>query len=157
MWKSNHFVAALYNEALRGVRSEWVMFIEDDVIPAAGGVERLLMVMLAQPRDTAVVAAAYRCWENPDVVTAADARWVYPQWPDEDVSGLVEVLWAGGGFAIYRGMAMRGAGTLFARSNGGQLWGEWDVNLCKALWGNGYRVFVDMRIRAEHRFEETVG
>ena len=155
--EKHHFVAALYNEALRGVRSECVMFIEDDVIPAAGGVERLLMVMLAQPRDTAVVAAAYRCRENPDVVTAADARWVYPQWPDEDVSGLVGVLWAGGGFAIYRGMAMRGAGTLFAQSNGEQLWGGWDVNLCKALWGNGYRVLVDMRIRAEHRFEEAVG
>ena len=85
--EKHQLVAALYNEALRGVRSEWVMFVEDDVIPPAGGVERLLTTMLAQPLDTAVVAAAYRSRVRPNAVCAMDARWVYLRWPDEGMSG----------------------------------------------------------------------
>ena len=154
--EKHHFVAALYNEALKGVRSKWVVFVEDDVIPAAGGVERLLAVAQAQPLDTAVIAAAYRRRENPDEVTATDANWVYFPWPDEDACGLVEVLWAGGGFTIYRGTALRGAGMLYAQSDGCRLWGGWDVNLCKTLREQGYRVFMDMGIRADHRFAGDV-
>ena len=107
--EKHHLVAALYNEALREVGSRWVMLIEDDVIPATGGAERLLAAMLAQPPDTAVVAAAYRRREKPDEVCATDARWTYLPWPDEDARGMAEVLWTGGGFAIYRGTAMCGA------------------------------------------------
>ena len=113
--------------------------------------------MLAQPLDTAVVAAAYRRREIPDEVCATDGRWIYLRWPDAEVSGLAEVLWTGGGFAIYRGTAIRGAGKLFARSNGGKLWGGWDVNLCQSLREDGYRVFVDLGIPADHRFGEAVG
>ena len=32
-----------------------------------------------------------------------------------------------------------------------------DVNLCQTLREHGYRVFADMGIRAEHRFEEAAG
>ena len=150
--EKHHLVAALYNEALRGVRSEWVMFIEDDVVPAAGGAEKLLGTMLAQSPDTAVVAAVYRSRWRPNAVCATDTQGAYLKWPDDGEYWLVEVLWSGGGFAIYRGTALRGAGTLFAKSDRERLWGGWDVNLCKALRKNGYRVFVNMGTRAEHRF-----
>ena len=65
---------------------------------------------------------------------------------------MVEVLWAGGGFSIYRGTALRGAGMLYARSEGSRLWGGWDVNLCQTFREQGYRVFMDMGIRADLRF-----
>ena len=46
---------------------------------------------------------------------------------------------------------------LFMEAYGEQMVGGWDVNLCKALWGNGYRVSVDIGIRADHRFGRADG
>ena len=90
--EKHHLVAALYNEALKGVRSEWVMFVEDDVVPMIGGVERLLTAMRTQPPDTAGIAAAYRLRENPKMACATDANWVYLPWPEESVTAQIEVL-----------------------------------------------------------------
>ena len=75
--EKHHLVAALYDEALKGVRSEWVIFVEDDVIPAVGGAERLMAGLQAQPLDTASIAAAYRRREQPEEVCATNANWVY--------------------------------------------------------------------------------
>ena len=150
--EKHHYVAALYNEALKGVRSDWVIFVEDDVIPDACGAERLLAVARSQPLETAAVAAAYRLRDSTDRVCAMDASWTYLPWPEGAAGGLVEATWTGGGFTAYRGTALRDAGMLYAKSSGGQLWSTWDVNLGNTLRQHGYRVFMDMGNRADHRF-----
>lgn len=151
--QKHHLVAALYNEALRGRRAEWVIFVEDDVLPEAGWVRKLLAAMQAQPPETASIAAAYPRRSNADAICATDAQWTFLPRPAAGASGLTEALWTGGGFTIYRGAALRGAGPLHATTGEGQRWDVcgWDVNLGLTLHRQGYRIFVDTGIRAEHR------
>ncbi len=151
--EKHHRVAALYNEALGSVNSEWVMFVEDDVIPEPGGALRLLSEIQRSPLDTACIAAVYRVRENPANICATDSHWRYFKWPEDNQSGLTEVLWTGGGFAVYQGQALLDAGPLFAKSEGNRLLGGWDDYLCKNFRSRGYRVLVDMGNRADHRFE----
>ncbi len=149
--EKHQIVAALYNEALTNVGdSEAVIFIEDDVIPKHGASGALLAALQRQPQAGAIMAA-YPRRSNRNEVCALGLNRAYVPWPKGDDCRVLEVEWMGGGLVIYRGNALRQAGELFATGKGTRLSAGWDVNLCRALKKNGYRSFVDLGNRAEHR------
>ncbi len=149
--EKHQIVAALYNEALSSVGdSDTVIFIEDDVIPEHGASAALLAALQRRPQAGAIMAA-YPRRSNQNEVCAMGLDRRYIPWPKDDDCRLLEVDWMGGGFVVYRGDALRQAGALFATGQGALLTAGWDVNLCRALRKNGFRSFVDLGNRAEHR------
>jgi hypothetical protein len=150
--EKHKIVAELYNEALTDVRTTWVLFLEDDVVPPEGAVTRLLMSIQTASPIAGAVGAAYRRRRNVNELCAQDAKGRYIRWPDKDDESIIDVMWTGGGLTLYRGEALRSAGRLFASVRNNSLIGGWDVNLCNALRRQGQRVLVDMSVRATHDF-----
>ncbi len=128
----------LYAELFRRVATEYVLVLEDDVLPPLDVIDRLMRHMAP---DVALVGAAYKSrWSERWVAWDGDVARLRPT----KGTGVEAIGGTGFGCAIVRRSVVeripfRGGGTA-----------DYDVEFCRLARGLGFRVLLDWDTVAEH-------
>lgn len=148
-------VAQLYDEALRSVEHDRVLFLEDDVVPETGAFAELSKSFSELPSDTALLGACYESRTRANHWCASDTRGNYLRVDVAGIdAGVREIGWVGGGLTLYRTDELLRSRPFHATAMHGWVKG-WDVNLCERLRRRGLRLYLHTGVRAEHRFAES--
>ena len=150
----HQLIAQLYEEALRSVNHDRVLFLEDDVVPERGAFDVLARCLSELPGDAALVGGCYESRTRPNHWCASDTRGNYLRIGDDESTAVREIGWVGGGLTLYRTDEVLRARPLYATARHGWVKG-WDLNLCERLRRQGLRLYLHPGVRAEHRFHET--
>ena len=150
-------VARLYNTVFQKIAEEMVVTLEDDTLPPANGVRRLLD--LIRPfSPVAVSASVYRSRTSPAKVCASVRKDLWGEMPlyDKLPDKPFEVGMTGGGFAILANWALKQAVPMRCEvSSHGVLLG-WDGNLGMTLNALGYKLMAHPGVKSQHLCPEVV-
>ncbi len=153
LWDVYEHVAHLYNSALFGLQSDYVLTLEDDILPPLNGFRRLCQDY--EPRGkVGAIGGLYRTRQSPDIaiggtshdywhgrITMAAAR-----------SALTEVGFMGGGFTLWNAGCLHMAlpCRIQLRPPDNPKPHGWDGNLCLDIRQRGYRLIMDGFVECEH-------
>lgn len=150
-------VAALYTLAFLHSPADRYLTIEDDVIPEATALRRLLETGFPRAGDlpgalSAVYASAYQ--PNVAAVSMDPEQWARMPLLENISPRTIDVGMVGAGFTLFDGPAMRAILPLRASMVGGRLVG-WDSYASLGIRAQGLPIRLAGSVRCEHRFTKV--
>lgn len=156
-FRRHKHIADLYNKVLPLVSEDWLLTVEDDVVPSPTVFSDLARQV---DPDIAAIAAAYPSPNMPDYpvyhVLDGSRPYTLKEMREKDP---IEVSFTGAGCTLWRQDVIRKVLPLMVASNGrksDRVVNGWDRVLCKKIKSKGYRMLMDGRIQAEHHINGNI-
>lgn len=150
-WEQVHYhVSELYNQVLPGIQSEFVMTLEDDVLPPKGGAFQLFLDIASHNQVKVAVSGVYESRDHRDHAAVSMQKDAWRDMPKlEDIpKELHEVGMIPGGFSLYQNWALQLALPLTVTHTPDKI--GWDGTLSKRFSSMGYPVYLDGRVICKH-------
>jgi hypothetical protein len=161
-WFSRHeWVPMLYNKILPYVNDDWLVFLEDDVVPPLNGLLKIMEAWDFRGKKYGGISACYpsrqRTNEYVGTISTKERTWgrMYT------ISNIKEdrLYPAGciaGGFSVYQNaLVKRSMPCRFTPRLNGIPCNGWDTHLSLYIRDQGYQLFLHGGVKCQHNFEDT--
>ncbi len=149
-------IADVTNQYLEKIREDYVLILDDDVIPPPEGIKQLFKVLVDAGSNCAMVSGAYESANKPGYLTASYSNHGWNARPPvTNPDDLVEeVGYVGTGFLLISNDVL--ASLLPLRSSGKRGLLGMDNYLCEEVRRKGFKILLHKGVRCDHLFENEV-
>lgn len=145
-----NYVAGLYDQMIRKAKTEWVILWDDDILPTASGVAKLVDAARKATNDTAGIVAVYPYSTDPGRAVLFFQPYGNPETMNSVPSKGVHPVWGGGtGLSIWRRETILKTLPWKSEVVGGAAQG-WDRYLAIKLEALQLKTIAECSIRCRH-------
>jgi len=141
--------AEVYSEVIRSMGSEYILFINSNILPTLGATNKLIGQMSNLPESAASIAGVSRSRMRPDTISAGSLDGAYLRWEVQEGKEIVEVAWSGDGFSLYKTALLIPLLPLACDTRKGI--SGWEFSTGEELRKMGKSLFIDCGLRLENR------
>lgn len=154
--KEKHYhVANLYNQIFPLINDDFILTLEDDVVPPLNGL-RLLADFVSLPTKIGAIGGIY---PSPIDENSATASFSFDKWDNNVPLSKIDtkpmnVGFIGGGFTLWSNAAIKSVLPAKVKIDNSGLKG-WDNNFSLEIRQNGYEIYLHNNVICEHRCQNN--